>query len=459
MTLDALYFGERHEQSEPTSIAFCEAPLKSSQEIISVFRAAPFRLMLQELWRSGAPEAIIGIALSALLGFGTQLWIARTTSADAFGEYVVILSVVNVLQIVTTLDFGSAHLRYLSRYLEVGERARAKGMVRLGRAVPFVLTTAGWLLYRSVGDPLRPKEVPSVVLYALLLLSGLGRVDTSLGVAIGQRRLSTISNQVIRPLLTLSVLVYFAGTAMAGSTLAPIVALIIGLAGAQCLNTWISRSIVLEDVQPDYADTPIWVKHASAMMLASLASVVVASQSDAILVALLANKADAGVYAVANQLASLIALSGGALAAFWTPRLSTLFDSLRMPQALADGRRLERLLAGISVVGAALTVPLAPSLLRLYGKQFQGGVGILTILCVAHGITVSLSCVPSIFLSLAGRQKQVILLISTSGAIGVVVALVASPHFGSPGIAMGTLTGMIARTILLRTAWRRSRRS
>ena len=409
-------------------------------------------------------EVLLATALSAPLGFVSQLLVARVTTVESFGTFSVMMAVVNIGQVLATLDFGAATLRYGSRYSVQGRREKAGSIVRTGRKIALIGS-----LTMSVGIVLAPSEwfarvgtMERTLFLAVLTLASVTRVDQMAAIAVGRRRAVLFGFQVLRPTLAVVTLLLASrvfGVSRNASTALPLLAALIGLAVAEA---WLYFAIG-RDVSPGVAtkrEQRVWLKYAVAMMALTLASVVVASQSDLVLVALLRGAKEAGIYAASNQLASIPPLLGGAIATFHTREISAAHDTGRHNELRAACQRLEALLLTITVAGCLIIVGFGPLVLRLFGKDFEGGMPILIVLAVAHSVSVVFSTVPSMLLSLEGKQRNVLGVILVSGATSVGVSLLAAPILGAPGVAVGTLAGMLVRTTILRYQWStRARRS
>ena len=116
-------------------------------------------------------------------------------------------------------------------------------------------------------------------------------------------------------------------------------------------------------------------------------------------------------------------------------------------------KRLEKLLMLISIAGCALVIGFGPIVLGLFGKDFTGAMPILIVLSLAHALSLVFSTVPSLVMSLRGEQRSVLTVILVSGAVSVLVSVIAAARVGALGVAFGTLSGMIVRTFILRLRW------
>jgi O-antigen/teichoic acid export membrane protein len=402
------------------------------------------------LGRAGlASFAVLGASAAAALG--VQLLLARVLGAARFGAYLYALTWMNVLAAVAVLGYDAAALRFAGAYGATGEWARLRGFLRRASAVGLAgavvvgavaaVAAAGFVAFRAsaaavvalVAVPLVPLLGGTKLLAAVL--QGLGRVV-----------LAQTLNGLVRPALfaLLVALALAAGMpATAPAVMGLNVAATIGVVGIGAL---LLRRMVPGGPGAAPAD-PGWDRSARGQL------VIVVSQlgllyTDTLVVGALLGTLEAGVYAVAAQLASLAGFAIPALNGVAAPRMAGL-------HARADHRGLARLAGRVAraatayaLVAALALAAAATWVLAAFGEAF--GAGLPALLVLAGAQLVAAAFAPAGFLlTMTGREAAAGRVVATAAAAHLVLVTVLVPVAGLAGAAAATLLSVAGRNVAL----------
>lgn len=413
----------------------------------------------------GPLDAAIALAirvLSAGLVFGLQVLLARLMPAESYGGYVTVWTWMLALGSFAALGFAESSVRFLPRYHLRGRRAALDAYWRFGFAVVLGTSLVGGLVGAGLALSLGADGVWLTVLLLAIGLPFLGLEYYLEGVArsFGWFRLAAVPVYIIRPLLIGALAL---GLTAAGVDL-DLKLVGIMLVGSMAVVTAGLALVIRQRLarlaphagRGSVRQRRLWL-HASLplLLLSGLEDLV--SYADVLLLSLLADPEDVGLYFAA---ARSLALAG------FVAYAMTLVSGRRFALDLAGRSRADlqasileatRLTVWATVGAVVVTVLAGPILLGAFGPAFLDGLPIMWIL--GAGMVVrALAGQAGEVLVVAGRQREGIAVGFCVLAVMLGSGLVLIPQFGIFGAAWASALAMATRTLVLIAVVRRVER-
>ena len=383
--------------------------------------------------------------------FVVHLVLARVLGVEEYGAFSVARSWTDLCVLVAVLGIDSSLVRFVSQYRAQGDKAALHGILRWSRRVPLVvgcvagaaLAAASWLLRDRIGDSLCVALIAGGVSLPLL-----AAVTTRQAALRGFQRAGfhELPLSVVRPMLLAAGMfllpVFTSGTATAGAAMA---VNILALLGALIAAEYgLSRQVTAAEVQPRY-EARRWLGVSAPMLLDSTMRVAV-NEIDIIVIGIVIGPAQAGIYAVALNLARLMAFglaAGNSITAPLIAELNTRGDRAAMQSVV-------RLACSIST-GVALAVGLMLVLVRslaldLFGDAFQAGATLVLILAAGQFINAATGPVVGL-LNMTGLQTVNLRITLVIAVLNVGLSYPAARMFGMEGAAAVTGTLVAARNL------------
>jgi len=197
---------------------------------------------------------------------------------------------------------------------------------------------------------------------------------------------------------------------------------------------------------PEY-NTRDWAYSALPLLLLNSLRVINA-QTDIIILGAVKGAEVAGIYAVANRGAGLIAFILVAVNAALAPTIASLY-------AAGDMRQLQHVITKSARIVLLISLPVGLSLilfgkwfLLLFGHGFIKGITALSILSIGQIVNAATGSV-GILLVMTGYERDVSIFTGVSGVLNVVLNIVLIPIWGLKGAATATASSMIVLNLML----------
>ena len=384
-----------------------------------------------------------------------QLVIARIIGPESYGVYAYVLAWVTMLAYLSTLGFHVSLLRFVPAYQVKEEWALVRGVIQYsqrgaaGTAITVVLV--GVCSIVALNGSLRPE-------LALTFLIGIAAVPfltlhfivASVVRAFGAITAALAPERIVRDgLLLLIVAAVFWGdlyrldaTLAMGATLFSSIAML----GLVCIFLRRLRPPALDHARPTYTPGDWWrpTLPLTVIMIADN----LMSRSAVISLGLVGNTRDAGIFALAFNMAILISLPRMAVATAFAPTVSALF-------AREDRTGLQTLSANaacLSLLGSAcVAIPLillARPLLAWFGHDFEAGAPILTIL--ALGQVFAAACGPQQHLiTMTGHERAGAAILAVCAASSFAGCIFMIRWFGMTGAAFATTAALVGWNVAM----------
>lgn len=395
----------------------------------------------------------MGQGVGRLLGYATQVALARMYGPAQLGFYVLGFTVVQVAGIFSQFGMNNGVVRYVAHYRVEGDTARVRGTILLALWTTFALSLvlavvlffgAGILAERVFDEPLL-KEVFRAFSLSLPFFAVMGMALWSTQ---GFQTVKYVAyvEDIQRPLLNLILVIvfYLLGAQVLGAVLAFAISMAVGVALA---------IYYLRRVFPELLDSEIAPKFEPRSLFGASAPMVVANFSSQlnswVAVAVVGIFATANAVGVFNVAARTAALSGLILASFqiFMPMVSDLYKKGQMDALGELYQDVSRWTFTGSLFVFLATVLLAKDILTVFGPEFVSGWVVMVLMSGAQLFNSSVGHTGKM-LAMTGYQKVVMTATIVSSIVAVVACVALVPGYGILGAGLALSASIILTNVI-----------
>ena len=410
----------------------------------------------------GAAGSFVVKFMGAGLTFAAQIVVARFLGAESFGNYIYVLTWVNVLLLLGKLGFDMACVKYVAVYHGQKNWALLRGFLRYSTKltltasilVGFCLSGVVWVLKPNIS-----KELFYTFLIGSILLPVFSTLQVREAGLRGLKKVvqAQIPQTVLVPfflLIGLPIGVYWLGLGPNAMT-----AMSINIGGsliAVGLIYLLFQNALPEEVYETDANYESfeWFRVAWGMIFVMGFNLIL-YHTDTIMVGALIGTTDAGIYAVASRLVGLMLFVLLALNSILAPLVAN---------SHAKGLReeLQRMVSlGVKIVfftsifiGIGLIFG-GKWILSFFGPEFQSGYSILLVLIGGQFVNAMAGPV-ALLLNMTGYQNQAALVLAFSAVLNITLNALLIPKMGPIGAAVATaITTAVWNIIMALLVWYR----
>lgn len=392
----------------------------------------------------GAGAALGVRVLSVFVNFAFHLVLARSVSLDSYGEYVYAFSWSMIAAFIGRSGMQIAVVRYTSRYVHACSWSMLRGL-RTGSLVTVLLASTGvasiasacaWALGVTLDDGAgRAIYLAFFVspLFSLLgvfegLIRGLARPVSAI-----------VADGVLRPFIAAFAVLAFttlhrspsAAETLAVTGLAALLAL--GYAVAALRQAWPDEA---RSVDRDISELRSWLLLGLMLLLMGGMSLV-HSRADTIMLGILSDPSEVGLYAAASRFGQLMVVPLQAVNLVAAPMIARA-------HAAGASRDIQRIASTSAGLIAIVTIPIAVILLafsslilRLFGDQYAAGDAALEWIVIGQLINACSGSV-AFLLTMTRHESSAALCTAAAAISNVCLNLVLVPRFGAQGAAAST---------------------
>ena len=386
-----------------------------------------------------------------LLTLGLTVLLARLLGPEGYGIYSYALALVTVLAIPAHVGLPTLLIREIAGHQVRQQWGLLLGVLRFANITALVMSVGlatlagllGWFLAERFGTQQLLTFAWALSLVPLMTL-GLLR-----GAALrGLRKVvqGQLPEQVLQPGL-LMVLVGLTVALAGAETLSP--ALTMALHALAFLVTFLLGAMPAETgpARPQYA-VRAWLR--SLLPLSFLAGMqVINNRAGIVMLGLLGNAEEVGIYRVASQGAMLVVFGLTAMNMVVSPYVARFYaqnDTAKLQRMITISARV-MLLAALPV--AAVFVVFGDDILRLvFGADYVPGHAALAILCVGQLINAATGSVVAI-LNMMGHERDTARSVALAAVLNVMLNALLIPFYGIEGAAVATAVSLAAWNLLM----------
>lgn len=389
------------------------------------------------------------------LALGLQLLLTRMLGLEGFGHYIYALTWINLCVLMAKLGLDTAALRYIPEYTARSQWGLLKGFLRSsGQAalIASVLIAVIISVIVSLVDERIDAGLSSVLYLSCLLLplSAFLIVRGAHLQAFKHIVFAQAPQVIIRPLLlALGLIIVSPFTTLYG---AADIAMILNM-GATIAAIGVmfvaARSVYpceLNNYKPEYRIAS-WGRVAFSMMFITSFSLVL-NQADLIMVGTMISTTDAGIYAIASRVATLLTFGITLVNSIAAPLMSQYYAQGDIPQ-------LQRMLTYVAWGSFFFATPLCVGvilwnneILSIFGAGFVGGAGALAILAVGRWVN-ALTGAAGYLLAMSGHEKQAAYILGGNALLNIILNALLIPNYGIDGAAIATLITTVSWSLIM----------
>lgn len=390
------------------------------------------------------------------LALGAQVLASRIMGAEEFGRYALVL--VYLLLFGHFATFGTAQLlcRLLAEYLERGEKGRALGLLQfavaatLGVSLTVVVIGLG-LIHGPL--PLLEPQYASLATLALAAIPLLALQDflEAIGRGIDRPTLGIGPVYLLRHIVIIGGLALLLAIGFAVEATTVIALTIAGLFATMAIQfalLWPHLRPLIRDAKPHFS-TSDWIRTALPIASVDVAEVLFAN-ADILILGFFVPPETVALYFAASRLAQILAYVPYGVTAVTAQKYAQLAAANKRAELQALIRRSAQLATSVAFAGAVLLSIFGGLLLSFFGPEFTSVHGFIPVLCL--GIVLACALGPGEdVLTMLGEERACSIAFLLALLINLVVALSLVPMLGPVGAALGAVTGLTARGVLM--AW------
>lgn len=202
---------------------------------------------------------------------------------------------------------------------------------------------------------------------------------------------------------------------------------------------WAVRKFRIQLGLPRWSDIWSSLKNGMALFLSASATTLYTSGNAFVLGMLVGNFSTVGYYVAAERLVRAANDALGPISQAFFPRVANLAH-VSKELALREGRRVLAVLAPLGVGIFAVTVVLAPEIVRIvFGHNFTPAISVLRILafCIPN---IALATVWSTLMMMSFKRDYAVMgILFVAGLLNIGLAVAFAPRWGADGMALGVV--------------------
>lgn len=390
--------------------------------------------------------------IAAGLGLLVNIAAARLLGAEGFGVYSLAVIVGMTAALVSSLGFSPGAIRYVPAYAAERDAARLAGFRNASLWATVIGCAALTAVFAAAttfmpdGEPMR-----DAFLFSLAIIAPFGITQTLAALLVAQGRVvaAEFVQGVARTGLTMAGLL--ALPAALGTDLNPgLASLATGIAGAlsaACLAALLwSREAAPRAAGPrPVYELRSWIWTGGAIMLV-MALAMLNERVDILMLGLLTEAREVGVYAAASRLAGLALLAAAGLNSAYMPRISRAYaegDYAAVERLAVECARLGGIAALVFTLGA---FAVGRPVLSLFGEAFEAGWPALMLLGLAQ-FGVAVGGASGLVLILGGRGGVTARGVGFGVVLNIALNAALTPRFGGSGAAVATLVALTVTSL------------
>jgi O-antigen/teichoic acid export membrane protein len=386
---------------------------------------------------------------------------------------VILLGWALLLSVPARLGFDASALRYTTVYLEHADWPALRGFVSLSIAVVTavsLLLAVGMVVF---GRGIAASTPAPDIFWASTIIVPTALIGLLSAMMLTAKKFfaAQFFDQVFRPALIL--LFIGGGTLIEGAVIGTREALVVTSAASlvAALALFIYFAAVFRhsfQAKADFSRASTWLR-VSLPLLVITGVQELTNQLQIIMLGGLAHAKDAGLYAAAWRLASLMSFGLSALSAVSGPMIASAYHRGEIRELGRLASLSARIALAFAVPAAIVLVLAGPTLLSLFGRDFVAAYPVLLVLIVG-ALANAFTGVVAYLLTLTGREVVALAIFAGALALSAGLNVLLIPHWGAVGAALASAAGTtfwnIAMLILVRRhlgidasalAWRPSR--
>ena len=402
-----------------------------------------------------AVGALLTYVFGAGLTSGAQFMVARVLHADGYGTYSYVWAWVSLLSFGATLGLLQFVLRFTAAYQASGEWSLTYGSIRFAvsraLAAAIVVSATGLVVLWFRSDKLDPIFVTSFAIgIATIPLITMQLIGAGVVRVFGGFIAALLPERVFRDgflFAAVGVIAWWKLRWVGPGTVLAIT--FVGVAMTLVVTTYAARSRwpkKLERVEAAYLPSKWWSFAFPAMIMLCLE--VAMGRTGVLALGWSGKIADAGVFALAFNIAMLVQLSRAAVTNYFSPTASAA-------HARGDLVGLRNLYGRASVLslvgGTMLALPVLAftgPILQLFGRDFAQNAHVAQILVIGQLLAAAAGPQQSL-LMMTGHERSAAAIMLIFAAVTIAGCTIAAIDYGAVGAAVVTSAALVAWNVTM----------
>jgi O-antigen/teichoic acid export membrane protein len=392
---------------------------------------------------------LAGMALIFLL----QILLARLMKPAHYGDYTVIITLVNLLLVGGMFGFDSSTQRFLPVYIAQGKYSFASGFLKYSnRIITFfsLLCSIGLFIFLISNSKKFNISFSEGLFWAVLLIPFLAFLYQASAVlrSLGKVKLSLMSVYFLFPVLMALISYYhFSGQ----KKLTVDAAMLINLGCTAVICIFINRragKILKNEIQDGKSafERKKWLTVSAFLFLTTIFDLLL-KQSDILMVSYYLDNTKAGIYGVAAKLVTITAIGLSVADYVFIPKFAALYETRQL-------LKLQNLVRNSTLQILLITLPLViilsvggKFLLGLFGKIYITAYVPLIILLFGQIVNTLTGMVGGLMM-MTGFHKTFLVFYMIAFFIQVLLNMILIPEMGITGAAIGSALSMIILNVI-----------
>ena len=409
--------------------------------------------LIDEFKKSGKPDKPVLLSLiyrvvGLFLIFLLQVLLARLMGPKNYGDYTVIITVLNLLLVVSLFGFDSSVLRFLPSAIEKNENGNAFGFIKFSYRVIMVAALICsvllfiFLLVYSKKFNIAFSEGLFWGVFLLPIMAFSFQAGSILR-ALRMTKLSLMPAYFLFPVFMAASCWYYFTTY---NKLSVDAAMLINLGVSTVVCIFINRRAGknVKKVLPEQEavfNPKLWMSVSSILLLTSLLDLLL-KQSDILMVGYFLGNTKAGIYAVAAKLATLAALGLSVADYVIMPKIAALYETKQFISLQKKIRTASFQILSISLPVILLLLIFGKPILTFFGSAYSEAYCPLVILLVGQLINAGTGMVGGL-MTMTGHQRQFLVFYFVAIVIQFLLNALFIKLFGILGASIGTSIALI----------------
>ena len=391
----------------------------------------------------GSAAAFVIKASSTGIAFVLQVLLARWLGVNDYGEYIYALTWINLFTLVGQGGFQNAGKKYVSIYKDESP-SLLKGFILFSYSTitgMSILVFLGFLASTALVQYNMSQTLLQAIYVGGLMLLFNGLTQNTIGILQGYKEIvkGFGPHNILRPLLI--ILGVFALFQLTQADLSAPVTMGVNAAATflvLVLTIGFMRKYLPSSfwkVRTNYKSWE-WIQVTIPMFLiASLGFIL--NRTDILILGIMLDTSQAGIYAVASRIASLILFGTFAVNAIVAPIIAKLYTEGKMGELQRIIKRSTRGLIAYAIPACILLLVFGGKFLGLFGSEFVEARTALAILTAANTLTAFFGTVMYIMMMTNNQNPAAIIMLGIT-ILNAIMNIVLIPLFGLVGAALAT---------------------
>ncbi|UOQ87009.1 flippase [Gracilibacillus salinarum] len=409
-------------------------------------------ILQSKLVRSISGSIILKI-IGSFLAFVTSIILARLLGVVEYGEYSYIIALIGLLSIPTNNGFPNMIIRFISAYKTRSEWSQLKGLLKVSNILALIISLSIFLVTLCIVLSLDINFDEKTIIVGLLLLPllALNAVRTGILKGLNNVILGQMPENLIIPAVFIIILFltrFIIGIDLDATTAIIIRVLTVGIAflvGVLFLRAKIPFQV--KNTKEKY-NIKTWIHSAIPLLLVG-GMMYLNNRFDILMLGVLKNSTDVGIYQVVTKGAELIIFALTALNSVFSPRFSSLYVDNKMLELQKMVTLSARLIFFISLPIALLFIFYGGTILSFfYGNEYAIGGTSLAILAFGQLVNAAFGSVGQLLI-MTGYEKFNAFGVAVAAVSNIILNAILIPKWGIIGAATATSISLIVWNVLL----------